>query len=108
MDVHQRCHTRLTISASSLHAFTVPSDFASPPQIRSVDLAHPILDFTLLPSAQILVSLDTAFGVLKQNQTGENKKRSDSSPAEIQQVASFSASALVQVSANASVRQPPL
>jgi tRNA (guanine-N(7)-)-methyltransferase subunit TRM82 len=98
--------SELTGSASSLHAFTLPSDFASPPQITSIDLTHPILDFTLLPSAQVLLSLDTAFGVLKHNQNGENKKRPDPSTADIQQVASSSASALVQVGAGASVSVP--
>jgi len=95
--------TELTGSASAVHAFTLPSDFASSPQITTLDLSHPILDFTSLPSGQILVSLDTAFGVLKHNQTGENKKRSDPTEAEVQQVASSTASALVQVTEGASV-----
>ena len=60
----------LISSAAAIHAFVLPTDFSSDSQITTLPLSHPVLDFTILPSNQLLVSLDPAFGVFTQNQTG--------------------------------------
>ncbi|KAK4689632.1 tRNA (guanine-N(7)-)-methyltransferase subunit TRM82, partial [Tremellales sp. Uapishka_1] len=53
---------------SAIHSFALPSDAETTPEIETLALPYPILDFTLVPgSSQILLSLDTAWGVLKAN-----------------------------------------
>jgi tRNA (guanine-N(7)-)-methyltransferase subunit TRM82 len=53
-------------SAAALHAFSL-SD--TPGQVETLPLPHPLLDFAPIPDSpgRLLVSLDTAWGVLKQN-----------------------------------------
>lgn len=58
-------------SAAAIHAFVLPTDFSSDPQITTLPLSHPVLDFTILPSSQLLVSYDPAFNVFTHNQTGQ-------------------------------------
>ncbi|WWD19332.1 hypothetical protein CI109_103791 [Kwoniella shandongensis] len=55
--------------ASAIHSFVFSPDQASQPTVHTLPLSHPILDFTSILSqpGQILVTLDTAWGVLKQN-----------------------------------------
>ena len=52
-----------------MHAFTLPNG-SSPLEVFTLPLDSPVLDITLLPgSSDLFVSLDTAFGVLKHNQS---------------------------------------
>lgn len=57
---------------SALHSFVLPSDLSASPTINTIPFEHPLLDFTMIPSepGRLLVSLDTAWGMLKSNQTG--------------------------------------
>ena len=61
---------QLTSSAAAIHAFVLPTDFSSEPRIQTFPFSHPVLDFAILPSSQLLVTCDPAFGVFTQNQTG--------------------------------------
>ncbi|WRT68699.1 uncharacterized protein IL334_005679 [Kwoniella shivajii] len=55
--------------AAALHSFILSSDTASSPIVHTQALPYPILDFSVLPNdhGQIVVSLDTAWNVLKKN-----------------------------------------
>lgn len=65
------CFLADTYSAAAIHSFPLSLDPSSPsPTISTLPLDFPVLDFTMIPSSpspQILVSLDTTWGVLKQN-----------------------------------------
>lgn len=53
-------------SAAALHAFNLSE---TPGKVETLPLPHPLLDFAPIPGSpgRLLVSLDTAWGVLKQN-----------------------------------------
>jgi hypothetical protein len=53
-------------SAAALHAFTLSKTLG---QVETLSLPHPLLDFAPIPDSpgRLLVSLDTSWGVLKQN-----------------------------------------
>ncbi|WVR09333.1 hypothetical protein IAU60_006399 [Kwoniella sp. DSM 27419] len=55
--------------AAAMHSFTLSDDPSRPSAVQTLPLPHPVLDFTPVPSqpGQILVSLDTAWNVLKKN-----------------------------------------
>ncbi|WVW85279.1 hypothetical protein I302_107317 [Kwoniella bestiolae CBS 10118] len=55
--------------ASAIHSFMLPSDLSSPPVVNTQPLPYPILDFTVLPNqnGKVVISLDTAWGMLKKN-----------------------------------------
>ncbi|ORY32126.1 WD40-repeat-containing domain protein [Naematelia encephala] len=54
---------------AALHSFILPSDPVSPPFIHTLPLPYPLVDFTAIPGedVRLLLSLDTTWGVLKQN-----------------------------------------
>ncbi|WWC63655.1 uncharacterized protein I303_106260 [Kwoniella dejecticola CBS 10117] len=68
--------------ASALHSFVLPSDPTFPTTVNTQTFPYPILDFTALPSqsGKILVSLDTAWGVLKKNPGPGTDARQDIIP----------------------------
>jgi hypothetical protein len=98
--------SELMSRAAAIHAFVLPTDFSISPQITTLALSHPILDFTILQSSQLLISSDPAFGVFTHNQTGLPPVKGKAAEATVSsdQASEMSNSmALVQVGAGASV-----
>lgn len=68
----------LTSSAAAIHSFVFPTDLSVSPSIQTLPTEFPVLDYTLLPGSQdeILVTLDTTFGIVSFNQeVGQPPKR---------------------------------
>ncbi|WVQ95232.1 hypothetical protein IAU59_002327 [Kwoniella sp. CBS 9459] len=67
--------------AAALHSFILSAD-STPSAVHTIPLPYPILDFTPVPTqpGQILISLDTAWGVLKKNPSPGVEGRQDVIP----------------------------
>ncbi|WVF67659.1 hypothetical protein IAT40_002418 [Kwoniella sp. CBS 6097] len=64
--------------AAALHSFILSAD-STPSAVHTISLPYPVLDFSPVPTqpGQVLVSLDTAWGVLKKNPSPGVEGRQD-------------------------------
>lgn len=107
--ITDRCCNPLTSCRSAaIHSFVLPSDPDSITTVQTKELSYPLLNFISLPGhpGHLLLSLDTAWGILKKNQVEDAAIKGATASEE--QIEAMSRSHLVvQVASDGSVSLIP-